>query len=202
MDYSDFRIPYLDLEQQLERIDFSQAEVPEYMNVNYPTIGDLQDKLSLRLPTTLLQHFYQSFVKNSYQEYMEVQTFTHLMVVTFQQGIDIWRYYSFQVFNNKIAKKFKVTPPGQKVLSPYDPQKSNAALVREYINWKRLMTMFILISSPLPTRQDIQTYHEKLLEQVSSPIHHESSQASIPTTETTSTIDIIREEDFVKVRLS
>lgn len=30
MDYSDFRIPFLDLDSQIQRIDFSNAEVPLY----------------------------------------------------------------------------------------------------------------------------------------------------------------------------
>ena len=31
MDYEEFRIPYIDLESEIERIDFSGAEVPLYM---------------------------------------------------------------------------------------------------------------------------------------------------------------------------
>ena len=50
MDYEEFRVPYIDLESNIERIDFSGAEVPLYMqNISVPDDPVLDMRLSVSM---------------------------------------------------------------------------------------------------------------------------------------------------------
>lgn len=55
MDHQDFRVPYVDVEQAIEKIDFSNADVPLYMqNITVPE----DPVLDMRLSTSHLSAFY------------------------------------------------------------------------------------------------------------------------------------------------
>jgi hypothetical protein len=112
MDYDEYRIPYIDLESSRERIDFSGAEVPLYMqNISVPE----DPVLDMRISVSMLEHFYIDFRYHSFNEYLDGQTFIHLLVLAFQTPKRVpnrWRFYDFNIFNQMI-EKFSILPPGQ-----------------------------------------------------------------------------------------
>jgi hypothetical protein len=62
------RIPYIDLESAIERIDFSGAEVPLYMQ----TISVPEDPIvDMRLTVNMLEHFYKDFRYHAFEEYLD-----------------------------------------------------------------------------------------------------------------------------------
>jgi hypothetical protein len=68
MDYEEYRIPYIDLESAIERIDFSGAEIPLYMqNIAVPE----DPVLDMRLTVSMLEHFYLDFRYHAYEEYLD-----------------------------------------------------------------------------------------------------------------------------------
>jgi hypothetical protein len=80
MDYEVNRFAYIDLESAIERIDFSGAEVPLYMqNISVPE--DLV--LDMRLSVSMLDHFYLEFRYHAFEEYLDGQTFIHLILLAF-----------------------------------------------------------------------------------------------------------------------
>ncbi len=68
MNYDDFRIPYVDLDQHVQRMDFSGAEVPLYMqNVTVPD----DPVMDMRLTLSMLERFYIDFRYHAYEEFMD-----------------------------------------------------------------------------------------------------------------------------------
>lgn len=72
MDHSDFRIPYIDLESEIARIDFSDQAPAEHLN--------LSEDPRLRLDT--LRGLYEGLRFYAYEEYLEVSTFINHMVLS------------------------------------------------------------------------------------------------------------------------
>jgi hypothetical protein len=68
MDYEEMRIPYIDLESAIERIDFTGAEVPLYMQ----SITVPEDPIvDMRLTVSMLEQFYLDFRYHAYEEYLD-----------------------------------------------------------------------------------------------------------------------------------
>jgi hypothetical protein len=68
MDYEDNRIPYIDLESAIERIDFTGAEVPLYMqNISVPE----DPVLDMRLSVSMLDQYYLEFRNHAFEEYLD-----------------------------------------------------------------------------------------------------------------------------------
>jgi hypothetical protein len=143
MNYDDFRIPYVDLDQYVPRMDFSGAEVPHYMqNITVPD----DPVMDMRLTLSMLNNFYTDFRFHSYEEYLDGSTFIHSILLAFQTQGKVpsrWRYYDFTIFNQMI-QKVVIVPPGLKL----DRDGFNVEQ-RELINWKAMVTMFALIMSPM-----------------------------------------------------
>ncbi len=174
MNYDDFRIPYVDLDQHIQRMDFSGAEVPLYMqNVSVPD----DPIMDMRLTMGMLEGFYTDFRFHAYEEFMDGQTFINSIVLAFQAQGRVprrWRYYDFTIFNQMIQKVAAV-PPGSKQDS-YGG--GTAAEQREMINWKNIMTMFALIMSPIPDLESIDKYEADLLTSGDGGVLHTPDQLS------------------------
>ena len=157
MDDSDFRIPYLDLESEIQRIDFTGAEVSLYMQgIEYPE-HPLKD---IRLKDGMLEMLYDSFRYHAYEELIDAQTFIHQLVLAFQNdALPLrWRYFDFQVFN-KMIQRFRATPLGSNDNKMYSESVTPS---RDFVDWKKLFTMFTLLMAPLPTRSTITEYQAAL----------------------------------------
>ncbi len=169
------RIPYIDLESAIERIDFSGAEVPLYMQ----TISVPEDPIvDMRLTVNMLEHFYKDFRYHAFEEYLDGQTFIHLMVLAFQSSKRVpkrWRYYDFTIFN-QIIEKLSVRPPG---LDEETYANSSIESTREFVDWKKLMTLFTLIMAPMPDEHDLQDYAESL-EKVGHSITNADQFTKVP----------------------
>ena len=113
MIYDDFRVPYVDLDQHVQRMDFSGAEVPLYMqNITVPD----DPVMDMRLSLSMLNNFYRDFRYHAYEEYLDGSTFIHSVLLAFQAQGKVpsrWRYYDFTIFNQMI-QKMAVSPPGTK----------------------------------------------------------------------------------------
>jgi hypothetical protein len=68
MEYDEFRIPYIDLDQYIQRMDFSGAEVPLYMQSI--TVPD-DPVMDMRLTHSMLKNFYRDFRFNAFEEYLD-----------------------------------------------------------------------------------------------------------------------------------
>jgi hypothetical protein len=96
-----YRVPYIDVEAAIERIDFSNADVPLYMqNITVPD----DPVLDMRLTVAQLNAFYQDFRYHAYEQFLDGQTFIHIMVLAYQnKRVPFrWRYYDYGVFNEMI----------------------------------------------------------------------------------------------------
>jgi len=126
MDHSDFRIPYIDLEAEIARIDFSDQGTTQRLN--------LSEDPRLRLDT--LKGLYEGLRFYAYEEYLEVSTFVNHIVLSLKSGAvpDTWRQIDFGAIQRMAA------------LVAVSSQNS-----RDFINWKKLMTMFTLLAAPLPS---------------------------------------------------
>lgn len=93
---------------------------------------------------------------------MDGQTFIHLIVVAFQaKRVPFrWRYYDYTVFNEMIQKVAVVPPMSEH--SEY--ANSSVQQLREFVDWKKLLTMFALLMSPLPDSEHLAEYKEDLME--------------------------------------
>lgn len=62
---------------------------------------------------------------------------------------NIWRYYDFTIFN-QMVDKFSIRPPGLT-----EEQYANTFIesTREFVDWKKLMTLLTLVVAPLPDEQ-------------------------------------------------
>ena len=68
MDYEEFRIPYINLDQYIQRMDFSGAEVPLYMqNITVPD----DPVMDMRLSLSMLDNFYKDFRFHAFEEYLD-----------------------------------------------------------------------------------------------------------------------------------
>ncbi len=152
MNYDEYRIPYIDLESAIERIDFSGAEIPLYMqNISVPE----DPVLDMRLTVSMLEHFYRDFRYHAFEEYIDGQTLMHLLVLAFQTPKRVptrWRYYDFTIFN-ELIEKFKISPPGHSEEEHY--ANTSIENAREFVDWKKLLTVFTLIMAPLPDDEEI-----------------------------------------------
>ena len=157
MNYDDFRIPYVDLDQYVQRMDFGGAEVPLYMqNITVPD----DPVMDMRLSLAMLNNFYTDFRYHSYEEYLDGATFIHSILLAFQrQGLvpTRWRYYDFTIFNQMI-QKVAIVPPGVKL----DRDGFNVEQ-RQFINWKSILTMFALIMSPIPDKEALDKYEDSFI---------------------------------------
>jgi hypothetical protein len=113
MNYDDFRVPYVDLDQYVQRMDFTGAEVPLYMqNITVPD----DPVMDMRLTLAMLNNFYTDFRYHSYEEYLDGSTFIHSILLSFQTQGKVparWRYYDFTIFNQMI-QKVVIVPPGHR----------------------------------------------------------------------------------------
>lgn len=104
----------------------------------------------MRLKVNMLDHFYKDFRYYSFDEYLDGQTFIHMIVVAFQENRvpGKWRFYDFSVFT-KMIKNVMVIPDGQYDLSKplYSQRNENENSEREFLDWKKILTMFILLHS-------------------------------------------------------
>ena len=57
-----------------------------------------------------------------------------------------------------MVQKFQVVPPGEQPLYADEQQ------VVEFMDWKKVFTMFTLLMSPLPDTEAIENYQQLLLE--------------------------------------
>jgi hypothetical protein len=76
------------------------------------------------------------------------------MVLAFQSSKRVpkrWRYYDFTIFN-QIIEKLSVRPPG---LDEETYANSSIESTREFVDWKKLMTLFTLIMAPMPDEHDL-----------------------------------------------
>jgi hypothetical protein len=73
---------------------------------------------------------------------------------------NIWRYYDFTIFN-QMVDKFSIRPPG---LTEEQYANTSIESTREFVDWKKLMTLLTLVVAPLPDEQALQEYAEKLSE--------------------------------------
>ena len=102
MSYDEFRVPFVDLDQWVTRMDFAGADVPLYMQ--HVTVPD-DPLMHMRLSTRMLQAFYADFRFHAYEEFLDGQTFIHSVVLAFQGQARVparWRYYDFTIFNQMI----------------------------------------------------------------------------------------------------
>jgi hypothetical protein len=158
MDFEEMRIPYIDLEGAIDRIDFSGAEVPLYMqNISVP-----EDPIvDMRMTVSMLEGFYQDFRYHAFEEYLDGQTFIHMLVLAFQTPKRVpnrWRYYDFTIFNQMI-EKFSILPPGQDAESYAN---NSIDQTREFVDWKKFLTVLTLLMAPLPDQQDLEAYQASL----------------------------------------
>lgn len=67
----------------------------------------------MRFKVTMLEHLYTDFRFHAYNEFLDGQTFAHLVLLAFQENRvpTSWRYYDFNLFL-QIIQKFQVVPPG------------------------------------------------------------------------------------------
>lgn len=158
MIYDDFRVPYVDLDQYIQRMDFSGAEVPLYMqNITVPD----DTVMDMRLTLSMLNNFYTDFRYHSYEEYLDGATFINSVLLAFQGQGKVptrWRYYDFTIFNQMI-QKLVVIPPGLSNQDTYSNAQSQVEK-RELVNWKKLMTMLTLIMSPMADLETLDKYEE------------------------------------------
>jgi hypothetical protein len=84
-----------------------------------------------------------------------------------------WRFYDFTIFN-QMVQKLAVLPPGASK-DAYGSTKE-----REMINWKKIMTMFALIMSPMPDLETIDKYEEQLMQQGGEIINSAEQMAKVP----------------------
>lgn len=82
---------------------------PAYMlNTTVPS-----DSLAKRFKIEDIEHFYKDMRYYSFEEYLDGQTFIHLVVLALKENRapNAWRFFDFSAFNS-IVRNFKVTPLG------------------------------------------------------------------------------------------
>ena len=96
MDYSDFRIPYIDLDSEIERIDFSSSD----QQVVQPEFKESDEVVDVRFKLGMLEGLYDSLRYYAYEEYLDAQTFINQIVLSLQQDLlpQYWRKQDFSVF--------------------------------------------------------------------------------------------------------
>lgn len=96
MDYSDFRIPYIDLDSEIERIDFSSSD----QQVVEPEFKESDEVVDVRFKLGMLESLYDSLRYYAYEEYLDVKTFINQIVLSLQQDLlpQYWRKQDFSVF--------------------------------------------------------------------------------------------------------
>ena len=116
----------------------------------------------MRMKVTMLEQFYKEFRYYSFEEYLDGDTFIHLLVLAFQSQNRLpnrWRFYDFGIFNEMISK-FSILPPGQQ-----DEHYANTSVEksREFVDWKKILTVFTLLMAPLPSDDSLNDYSTALL---------------------------------------
>ena len=98
---------------------------------------------------------------------LDAKTFTTLIVLNLQSGVlpKQWLALTFnKIFN--LTNVFKASPlsdEGNQVeQKPLFLEENADVKPRLYVDWKLLLTAFILIHSNVPTKEDLDTFTKKL----------------------------------------
>lgn len=145
LDHFRFKVDTLELINEVNTIEFySQIEVP-----HRPSLDMLQSRFSVEN----LRNIYNEFRFYSYEEYLDSQTLIHLIVLNFKRGRipTSWRYEDFGSFMNW-TKKFKTKPLGVDS-SPLYQRAETRGSQREFVNWKKIFTYFVLLEAGIPDRE-------------------------------------------------
>ena len=112
----------------------------------------------------MLDHFYKDLRYYSFDEYLDGQTFIHMIVLALQENRvpARWRFNDYGVFF-RMVKKLKVIPDGHESShAAMYGQHDDEANERDFMNWKKLMTMFVLLRTPMVYSSDIDDYSQEL----------------------------------------
>lgn len=96
-----------------------------------------------------------------------MQTYIHNIVLLFQSDSlpRAWRQFDITTFN-AVAQSLKVEVPGQESTIYSSAQAGPAQ--REFFDWRKLMTMFILIGAPMAENSQLTDYRNKLSDAASA----------------------------------
>lgn len=133
---------------------------------------------SCRFKLENLSELYQEMRYNTGEKGMvatlDSQSFINILVLALRQGrVPLcWKYINFEQITFW-ANKFAIQPLGelsQKAAdSPtmYQSQSKslNSAALRTWVDWKKIMTFFVLLGSPIPNESEIADYRVKLSDQ-------------------------------------
>lgn len=116
-------------------------------------------------------------------KYLDAQTFIHIIVQALQENkVPLrWRTFEFRQFNN-LVKQFKIEPLGkqsynQNIYSSRDHDDSNKQGQREFVDWRRALSSFLLMTVDW-------TYFNQNLNELNDKLHSfsdERQQLSIDT---------------------
>jgi hypothetical protein len=108
LEYHHYKVENLDLYKKIPINHYSASEPSQYMKVDVPTTT-----LARRFKVTDLEQLYREMRYYSFEEYLDGQTFIHLIVLSMKENRvpNAWRFFDFSTFNN-IVKRFKITPLG------------------------------------------------------------------------------------------
>ena len=160
-------LEYVNLMNHISQIEFEEGP-PLYMGeVKAPSESILDSRFTMEA----LQSLYKQFRKNmADRTLMDEQTFITLIVVNMQAGVlpNTWRFISFESIK-ELINRFKATPmsdnanqTGQVAL--FRRRSSPGINEREFIDWRKVFTVLLLISGPCPTNNQKREYFQQLRE--------------------------------------
>ncbi len=132
-----------------------------------------------------LEEIYKQFRYYSYEEFLDAQTLLHLVVINFKEGRmpETWRYQDFSIFI-QLKDRFKTLPLGYEESPLYSNKEERKQGHREFVQWKKLFTYFILLTSYVESSAQVEEYFDTSL----MPHANEKGEISL--------------EEFIKVKIN
>ena len=160
-DQSNFVIDYLDLSDRIELIQFQSETALSKIQANEIPM----DLLSTRFKINDLESLYKDILYYSFDQYLDGQTFIHLIVLNLKENrVPIaMRYFDFSAFNS-LVRRFKVNPIGHQVESLYTHRdETQVQIQRDFLDWRVVLTMMILLQTRFgDSTEEIDVYHQEL----------------------------------------
>ncbi|CDW87464.1 mitogen-activated protein kinase organizer [Stylonychia lemnae] len=162
LDYHQFNVSALDLYSKIQTVDYQPNK-----SIMLPS----QNGLTQHFKIEHLEILYKDFRQYAFDRYLDGQTFIHIIVLSLKENRvpGSWRCLEFSSFNN-ILRRYTVKPLGMdddysKPIYSSRDQDGLAQVERQFVDWKKILTMFILLQTNMGDDQEsLNEYGEQLRE--------------------------------------